>query len=204
MNTQVSEIMAMLNTDLAVTVPLLAREYPNWKCHWEELIEHGACLTEITMGLTARCRRKAPTDMLCLNERISERPDYKLRHLAALAVARRWFGITIESRSWRVTALQSAASSDRWAALSIPDATWVQDSGVTVIEYDAGSHLISTVHDKAIRYARSKQIWLVCSMSRAITISLVLAKLGLPLEWSIEIIDWRAGFTQLKEYSDER
>jgi hypothetical protein len=146
------------------------------------------------IALSHRSRHPAPVTFLCADEEAVALEDWQLRHLAGLAAARH--RLRAPGARWRVTAFGRAERDrdGRWLPDCIPDAIWEAGWSRVALEYDAGSHRLETVAEKARVYADSyaQQLWLAATAERCASVRGAL-ETALPDRslWRVMRVDWR-------------
>jgi hypothetical protein len=139
-------------------------EIPDMK---DDLLEF-VWITQRQIALSHRSRHPEPVTFLCADEETVALEDWQLRHLAGLAAARH--RLRVPGTRWRVTAFGRAERDrdGRWLPDCIPDAIWEARWGRIALEYDAGSHRLETVAEKARVYADNydQQLWLAATAER--------------------------------------
>ena len=138
---------------------------------------------EVSLAHRVRCTRMVT--YLCRDAATAMLGDWALRHLAGLAEAR--LRLRVDAPHWTLTALDGARRDGRgrWDADCIPDAIWRASWGDVALEYDAGSHRLSMVAQKARRYRRdcAGQVWLAATAERQSGLARVLEQ-TLPERWT--------------------
>ncbi len=150
--------------------------------------------TRREISFSHRSRTRKSVNFLCTGEETAALEDWQLRHLAGLFAARH--RLSIPGERWSVTAFGRADRdrSGRWLPDCIPDAIWTAEWGRIAVEYDAGSHRLETVSEKARAYADGydQQLWLCATAERRDHLRWRLED-G-PFErssWRVMRVDWR-------------
>ena len=146
------------------------------------------------IALSHRSRHPEPVTFLCADEETVALEDWQLRHLAGLAAARH--RLRVPGTQWRITAFGRAERDrdGRWLPDCIPDAVWTAEWDRVAIEYDAGSHRLETVAEKARVYADNydQQLWLAATAERCASLRWVLeTALTDRSTWRVMRVDWR-------------
>lgn len=150
--------------------------------------------TRREVALSHRSRTAQPVTFLCADSETATLETWQLRHLAGLFAARHRLGVP--GADWRVTAFGRAERDrdGRWLPDCIPDAIWEADWGRIALEYDAGSHRLETVSEKARVYANNydQQLWLAATAERCASLRWAL-ETTLPdrSTWRVMRVDWR-------------
>jgi hypothetical protein len=185
-----------LAVDLVMTSGQARKHYWMWQDILANLeTENRVVLETMRISRAANLSAKTLTTFVCLKSsaRISERPDWMLRHLAAVAEIR--YRLQISPDRWLLRAHKNPNYNDRFASGAIPDAIAMLPIGNTVIEYDAGSHSKKILAEKIAAYAASpqwiNQWWYASTPNRAEVILELLKDSGInPRRWRIGVIDW--------------
>lgn len=159
----------------------------------DELLEF-VWISKRKIALSHRSRNPEPVTFLCTDEETVALEDWQLRHLAGLAAARH--RLRVPGADWRVTAFGRAERDrdGRWLPDCIPDAIWEAGLSRVALEYDAGSHRLETVGEKARVYADNydQQLWLAATAERCASVRWAL-ETALPdrSRWRVMRVDWR-------------
>jgi hypothetical protein len=132
--------------------------------------------------------------LISINDQMADLPDWRQRHLVALAAVRRKVGAT--SLEWKLLALNAPSRRDNHFAFDIiPDADWRSPTGRIVVEFDAGSH----PHAEIVRKARNNdilprlrsQLWVVATPARAANIASLLENtIKDRSRWMLIVMQW--------------
>jgi hypothetical protein len=148
--------------------------------------------TSITNSVRAEIVR--PTTMVCRvgEQNIAERPDWRLRHFAALAEIRQI--LKAGPTNWKLQTHENPRS--RWGGFiktTIPDAIWKSPLGKVAIEFDAGSHTLKEVGIKFRQYGSEyqRQWWYAPTAERAESLRTVFESKPVAAElWRVSILYW--------------
>ena len=195
--TAMLELKLNLLTDLACT-ETQALEWHDFDLEMDQLESadffETLWRTRREISFSHRSRRTESVNFLCADEETAALEDWQLRHLAGLFAARH--RLNVPGERWSVTAFGRSERdrSGRWLPDCIPDAIWTAEWGRISVEYDAGSHRLETVSEKALAYADGydQQLWLCATAERRDHLRWRLED-G-PLErsgWRVMRVDWR-------------
>jgi hypothetical protein len=132
--------------------------------------------------------------LISFSDQMAALPDWMQRHLVALAAVRRKIGAS--SVDWKLLALNAPSyRNNRFASDIIPDADWQSPTGRIVVEFDAGSHPLAVLAEKARAYDSMprlrSQLWVVATPVRAANIASVLENtITDRSRWMLIVVQW--------------
>jgi hypothetical protein len=186
-----------LEIDLCITGVQAKRHHGLRMMDLEQMAVLGEVeLVTVSVAKSKRARTQQRVTFICQPGKLAvrERPEWRLRHLAALAEIRRILLAT--STNWNLRTLENPRDeSGNFISIAIPDAEWMSSIGKVAVEFDAGSHdsvdLLLKIRAYADTTKWQHQWWFAPTIARAETILAVFETSGFDrLFWRVSVVDW--------------
>jgi ParB-like chromosome segregation protein Spo0J len=186
-----------LKKDLAVTVSQALRHHAVGSDDMKQMELIGAVeLVTMSVSESKRADIRHQVTFVCQpgELKLIERPNWRLRHLAALAEIRHVLQAIPEN--WDLRTLENPRDHNgNFLSMEIPDAIWRSPIGKVAIEFDAGGHAATELRKKIQAYSSSRewqhQWWFAPTAVRAMNILGLFEESSLsPLVWRVGVIDW--------------